>query len=56
MDKDTLLKQADDLREKIRRAQVLYYEKDAPEISDYEYDALFAELKKLEEDYNNVPF
>ncbi len=51
MDKDTLLIQAEALREKIRRAQILYYENDAPEISDYEYDALFAELKKLEEDH-----
>ena len=29
----------------------LYYEKDAPEISDYEYDALFRELVNLEEEY-----
>ena len=26
-----------------------YYVDDDPEISDYEYDALFAKLKKLEE-------
>jgi len=29
----------------------LYYECDAPEISDYEYDALFRELQELEEKY-----
>ena len=29
----------------------LYYEKDAPEISDYEYDALFRELETLEKAY-----
>lgn len=29
----------------------LYYENDAPEISDYEYDALFRELVMLEEKY-----
>ena len=29
----------------------LYYEKDAPEISDYEYDALFRELENLEKAY-----
>ena len=36
------------LREKIARAAELYYEKDAPEISDYEYDAMFEELRQLE--------
>lgn len=39
------------LREKIARAAELYYEKDAPEISDYEYDAMFEELKQLETAY-----
>ena len=29
----------------------LYYEKDAPKISDYEYDAMFRELCELEEKY-----
>lgn len=28
-----------------------YYEEDSPEISDYEYDAMFDRLKKLEEQY-----
>ena len=28
-----------------------YYEEDSPEISDYEYDAMFDHLKKLEEQY-----
>lgn len=41
----------DELRRKIRRASELYYNQDAPEISDYEYDAMFAELKQLEADY-----
>ncbi|MCQ2423610.1 MAG: NAD-dependent DNA ligase LigA, partial [Clostridia bacterium] len=36
------------LRETIRKNAVLYYEKDAPVISDYEYDALFRELQELE--------
>ena len=36
------------LRAAIIRASKLYYEKDAPEISDYEYDALFRELTELE--------
>lgn len=51
MDKENLFKQAEALREKIRRAQILYYEKDAPEISDYEYDTMFRELQNLEEEY-----
>lgn len=51
MDQQQLLDRARKLREKIRHASLLYYEKDAPEISDYEYDAMFAELKQLEEAY-----
>lgn len=51
MDQQQLKERAKELRKKIRRASVLYYEKDAPEISDYEYDAMFAELKRLEEEY-----
>lgn len=39
------------LREKIVRASELYYNQDAPEISDYEYDAMFEELKQLELKY-----
>jgi len=39
------------LREKINRAAELYYEKDAPEISDFEYDAMFEELRQLEAAY-----
>ncbi len=36
------------LAEQIRRANRLYYEEDAPELSDLEYDALFRELVALE--------
>ena len=35
-----------ELRSQIHRHSRLYYEKDAPEISDFEYDALFRELTK----------
>ena len=37
------------LRKTLEYNSKLYYEKDAPEISDYEYDALFRELVELEE-------
>ncbi len=39
----------DKLREMIEYHSRLYYENDAPEISDYEYDAMFRELQELEE-------
>lgn len=48
--------QIDSLREKIKYHNELYYNQDSPEISDYEYDQLLLELKKLEEnnpDYIN---
>ena len=37
------------LRKELQRHSILYYVYDAPEISDFEYDAMFDELKKLEE-------
>jgi DNA ligase (NAD+) len=37
-----------ELAERVRRANRLYYEQDAPELSDAEYDALFRELVALE--------
>lgn len=40
-----------ELRTSIAHHAKLYYENDAPEISDYEYDALFRELTELEEAY-----
>ena len=39
------------LRKTIEYNSKLYYEKDAPEISDYEYDALFRELSDLEKEF-----
>ncbi|MCB4755732.1 MAG: NAD-dependent DNA ligase LigA [Elusimicrobia bacterium] len=39
------------LREQIRRHDTLYYVLDRPEISDREYDRLFARLKELEAKY-----
>ena len=42
-------KRIDDLREKLRHHEHLYYVQDAPEISDAEYDSLMRELQKLEQ-------
>lgn len=41
----------EELRRELRYHADLYYRKDAPEISDYEYDALFRELETLEAAY-----
>ncbi len=41
----------DELRAQIRRHDRLYYVESRPEVSDAEYDALFAELKRLEADH-----
>src|SRR5437868_11329018 len=40
----------EDLRELIRRHEHAYYVLDAPEVSDAEYDALFLELRRIEEE------
>ncbi len=42
------LKEIEDLKTLIRRHNNLYYNLDAPEISDYEYDKLYSKLKQLE--------
>jgi DNA ligase (NAD+) len=39
------------LRRIIERAADLYYNQDAPEMSDFEYDRLFEELKQLEQEF-----
>ncbi|MBE6546401.1 MAG: NAD-dependent DNA ligase LigA [Ruminococcaceae bacterium] len=39
------------LRQELAYHSERYYVEDSPEISDYEYDMLFAELKRLEEEY-----
>ena len=45
---------AEKLREKILYNSRLYYENDAPEISDYEYDMMFRELTELEEEFPEI--
>src|SRR5208282_4866194 len=42
-------KKIEDLREKLRYHEHLYYVLDAPEISDAEYDRMMRELQSLEE-------
>ena len=42
-------KKIEELREKLRHHEYLYYVLDAPEISDAEYDAMMRELKALED-------
>lgn len=39
------------LRDEINKANYLYYVEDNPTLSDFEYDELFRELKKLEAEY-----
>lgn len=48
---DTARERVNTLRAEIERAADKYYNEDSPEISDYEYDMMFEELKKLEEQY-----
>ena len=51
MTDEQLTARAAELRAQIERANRLYHEQDAPEISDAEYDALFRELVDLEEEH-----
>ena len=43
-----------DLRQRIRHHDYLYYVEARPEISDFDYDKLYAELKKLEEQHPDL--
>ena len=47
-DKNTIKNRIDELRATLTHHAKLYYVFDAPEISDFEYDRLYAELLKLE--------
>ncbi len=49
LERPELAARAAELRAQIERANRLYYEQDAPEISDAEYDRLFRELVELEQ-------
>lgn len=49
LDREEAERRIGELREEIRRHDYLYYVKDAPQISDAEYDRLFRELHAIEE-------
>jgi DNA ligase (NAD+) len=51
IDKQKIAEYIEELRRKIRYHDYLYYVLNQPEISDYEYDKLYRELKELEEKY-----
>ncbi len=51
MDFKEAKKRVSQLTREIRHHNELYYNQDAPEISDFEYDALTRELKALEKEY-----
>ncbi len=54
MTRDEAIKRAEYLRAEITLNSKLYYENDAPKISDYEYDMMFRELTELEEKYPEI--
>ena len=49
MNRSQAEKRVRELRAELRHHDYLYYVKDAPEIADTAYDALFRELRELEE-------
>lgn len=51
MDKQTAEKRITELSIELRKHNHLYYVKDSPIISDYEFDMLLEELQKLEEEF-----
>ena len=51
MDKSKAKERIEELREQISYYAKKYYDEDKPEISDFEYDMLFLELKDLEKRY-----
>ncbi len=53
-DKAALRKEAEELREKIRHHEYLYYVEDTPEISDAQFDRLMERLKEIEAAYPDL--
>jgi DNA ligase (NAD+) len=54
MSEQSVMSQLNDLRSRIREANYKYHVEDAPEISDEEYDALMAQLKRIEADHPDL--
>ena len=54
MTKEQAIARAEKLRAEILENSRLYYELDAPKITDYEYDMMFRELTELEEKYPEI--
>ncbi|MFO8062210.1 MAG: NAD-dependent DNA ligase LigA [bacterium] len=54
MKKEEAKNRIEELRKEIRKYDYLYYVKSSPEISDYEYDRLYKELEKLENEYPDL--
>ena len=54
MDKETAKKRILELREKTQYYANKYYDDDAPEISDFEYDMLMVELRNLENEFPDL--
>ena len=51
MELEQARKRAEELRVIIEKNNRLYYDQDAPELEDFEYDALSRELKQIEAEY-----
>lgn len=51
MELDQARKRAEELRAVIDKNNRLYYDQDAPELEDFEYDALTRELKEIEKNF-----
>ena len=51
----TVEEQIKELREKINYHSDRYYNQDSPEITDYEFDMMMRELKKLEKEHPEIP-
>ena len=51
MASEEIRKKVEALRKEIRHHSYLYYVKDAPEITDYEFDHLYRQLVDLEKEY-----
>ena len=51
MELEQARKRAEELRVIIEKNNRLYYDQDAPELEDFEYDALTRELKAIEKEH-----